>query len=131
MLFGYGHANNGKSTMFLYSAPSQQPCLCVIHERYKITDNHQMKQNAQTHTLSILLYPSTPENCVGPFSLTHLYVRLFAFSSYFLRVSGLPDGSDGKESAHNAGDPGSIPGPGRSPGEGYGNSLQIDCKNRL
>ena len=66
-----------------------------------------------------------------PFSLTHLYVRLFAFSSYFLRVSGLPDGSDGKESAHNAGDPGSIPGPGRSPGEGYGNSLQIDCKNRL
>ena len=33
-------------------------------------------------------------------------------------------GSDGKESAYNAGDPGSIPGLGRSPGEGNGNPLQ-------
>ena len=33
----------------------------------------------------------------------------------------LPCGSDGKASACNAGDPGSIPGSGRSPGEGNGN----------
>ena len=33
---------------------------------------------------------------------------------------GFPGGSDGKESAHNAGDPGAIPGLGRSPGEGHG-----------
>jgi len=33
---------------------------------------------------------------------------------------GFPGGSDGKESACNAGDPGSIPGLGRSPGEGNG-----------
>ena len=32
--------------------------------------------------------------------------------------------SDGKASAYNAGDPGSIPGSGRSPGEGNGNPLQ-------
>ena len=32
--------------------------------------------------------------------------------------------SVGKESACNAGDPGSIPGSGRSPGEGNGNALQ-------
>ena len=31
-----------------------------------------------------------------------------------------PGGSDGKVSAHNAGDPGSTPGSGRSPGEGTG-----------
>ena len=37
---------------------------------------------------------------------------------------GFPEGSDGEESACNAGDPGSIPGPGRCPGEGNGNSLQ-------
>ena len=37
---------------------------------------------------------------------------------------GFPDGSDGQESACNAGDPGSIPGSGRSPGEGNGNPLQ-------
>ena len=35
-----------------------------------------------------------------------------------------PGGSDSKESAYNAGDPGSIPGPGRSPGEGNGKPLQ-------
>ena len=37
---------------------------------------------------------------------------------------GFPDGSDGKESACNAGDPGSIPGWGRTPGEGKGYPLQ-------
>ena len=37
---------------------------------------------------------------------------------------GFPDGSDGKESPCNAGDPGSIPGLGRSPGDGNGNPLQ-------
>ena len=36
---------------------------------------------------------------------------------------GFPGGSDGKESACNAGDPGLIPGWGRSPGEGNGNPL--------
>ena len=36
-------------------------------------------------------------------------------------------GSDGKESACNAGDLGSIPGPGRSPGGGNGNPLQYSC----
>ena len=35
-----------------------------------------------------------------------------------------PGGSDGKASARNAGDPGLIPGSGRSPGEGNGNPLQ-------
>ena len=35
-----------------------------------------------------------------------------------------PGGSDGKASAYNAGDPGSIPGLGRSPGAGNGYSLQ-------
>ena len=39
-------------------------------------------------------------------------------------IQGLPGGSDGKESACNAGHPGSIPGLGRSPGEGNGNPLQ-------
>ena len=38
-----------------------------------------------------------------------------------------PGGSDGQVSAYNAGDPGSIPGSGRSPGEGNGNPLQCSC----
>ena len=40
---------------------------------------------------------------------------------------GFPGDSDGKESSHNAGDLGSIPLWGRSPGEGHGNSLQYSC----
>ena len=36
-------------------------------------------------------------------------------------------GSDGKASVDNAGDPDSIPGLGRSPGEGNGNPLQYSC----
>ena len=40
---------------------------------------------------------------------------------------GFPGGSDGKASACNVGGPGSIPGSGRSPGEGNGNPLQHSC----
>ena len=43
---------------------------------------------------------------------------------------GFPGGSDGKESAFNAGDTravGSIPGLGRFPGGGHGNPLQYYC----
>ena len=39
-------------------------------------------------------------------------------------ILGVPCGSAGKESAFSAGDLGSIPGSGRSPGEGNGNPLQ-------
>ena len=44
---------------------------------------------------------------------------------------GFPGGSDGKESAYNAGDLGSTPGSGRSPGEGNGNPLQYSCLENL
>ena len=47
-------------------------------------------------------------------------------SSYGFAVS-LSGGSDGKVSACKAGDPGSIPGSGRSPGEGNVNPLQYSC----
>ena len=42
-------------------------------------------------------------------------------------VVGFPGGSDGEASGYNAGDPGSIPGLGRSPGEGNCNPLQSSC----
>ena len=73
--------------------------------------------------------------CVQFHSLSHsqdtLLCFLFSvvtFSStlrYFLIY--LKFGSAGKTSACNAGDPGSIPGWGRSPGEGNGNPLQYSC----
>ena len=40
---------------------------------------------------------------------------------------GFPGGSESKESACNARDPGLIPGSGRSPGEGNGYPLQYSC----
>ena len=42
-------------------------------------------------------------------------------------MMGFPGGSEVKASAWNAGVPGSIPGSGRSPGEGNGNPLQYSC----
>ena len=48
------------------------------------------------------------------------------FPEYYIS-SGFPHGSVGKESACNAGDPGSIPGSGRSPGEENNNPLQYSC----
>ena len=48
-------------------------------------------------------------------------LRDFTFTFNF------PGGSDGKASAYNVGDVGSIPGLGRSPGEGNGNPLQHSC----
>ena len=46
---------------------------------------------------------------------------------YLIISADFPGGSDGKASVYNAGDPGSIPGLGRSPGEGNGNPLQYSC----
>ena len=45
---------------------------------------------------------------------------------YFGEFTFIP-GSDGKATAYNAEDPGSIPGLGRSSGEGNGNPLQYSC----
>ena len=66
---------------------------------------------------------SLDSTCLGPALWT------CAFSSFVLLCpsldhQGFPGGSDGKASASHVGDLGSIPGSGRSPGEGYGNPLQ-------
>ena len=53
---------------------------------------------------------------------------------YILKRSlpgNFPGGSEVKASASNAGDRGSIPGLGRSPGEGDGNPLQYSCLENL
>ena len=68
-------------------------------------------------------------------SVTHthvFFIRFFSIIGYYAfkkkwsRVDlwGFPRGSDGKESPCNTGNPGSIPGLGRSPGGERGNALQ-------
>ena len=76
-------------------------------------------------------------NTVFTFTTNVGFVFYFIFLNYsftilFLAALGLccfafPDSSVGKESACNAGDLSSIPGSGRSPGEGNGNPLQYPC----
>ena len=58
------------------------------------------------------------------FSMIHV-VALFLI--HCRSLLGLPWWLSGKEFTCNAGDMGSIPGSGRSPGEGNGNSLQYSC----
>ena len=48
-------------------------------------------------------------------------------SCFYFYILGFPGGSDGKASACSVGEPGSIPGLERSPGEGNGNPLQYSC----
>ena len=51
----------------------------------------------------------------------------FFFFLHLFCPQDFPGGSDCKESACNAGDLGSVPGLGRAPGGGHGNSLQYSC----
>ena len=55
-----------------------------------------------------------------------LYILTHSCPLFFFLID-FPGGSDGKASAYNAGDPGSIPGLGRSSGEGNGNPIQYSC----
>ena len=54
---------------------------------------------------------------------TYIYISVNIIDIYW----GFPGGSEVKASACNVGDLGSIPGWGRSPGEGNGNPLQYSC----
>ena len=67
---------------------------------------------------------SSPSEPLGK-SKQSLHLRPIPYRSS--NKEGFPGGSDSKASAYNAGDPGSIPGLERSPGEGNGNPLQYSC----
>ena len=65
-----------------------------------------------------------------PFCSSHFF--FFFNTSGQKHPKGFPGGSEGKKSADNAGDPDSIPGSGRAPGEGNGNPLQYSSlKNSM
>ena len=78
-------------------------------------------------TLRLQGVKRAPQNSL---SLNHkqvistLNVFFLSFSSALMKVWGFPDSSVGKESGYNAGDPGLIPGLGRSAGEGISYPLQ-------
>ena len=62
-----------------------------------------------------------------PCRFKHPIIPLNVIMALFYQFLGFPGGWDGKESACSAGGLGSIPGSGRSPGEGNSNPLQYSC----
>ena len=74
-------------------------------------------------------HPTPPSPLWYPCVCSLRLCLYFCFADRFTYTNqlGFPDSSVGKESTCNAGDPASIPGSGRSPGEGNGNPLQDSC----
>ena len=87
--------------------------LYVINKESKVREIMRLETSSRTHS-----YLAHRGQCWKP-SLLVLGQDLAA--------PPLLGGSDGKASAYNAGDLGSIPGSGRSPGEGNGNPFQYSC----
>ena len=93
----------------------------------KISFKYSQRRNGNPYmmhnpgTICLLLIPQHP---LFPL-LASLHSAATPGFSSSTTILGLPWYSDGKESACNAGDPGLIPGPGRSPGEGMANHTSI------
>ena len=76
--------------------------------------------------LDLLAVQGTLKSLLQHHSSKALILRHSAFFTVQLShpYKDFPEGSEGKASVYSAGDPGSIPGSGRSPGKGNGNPLQ-------
>ena len=132
------HTHNGKLPLKWLPAPS---------ENFLPKASLSAAPSVQIHLLSPL-FPSPRISCLGSQDVSFCFLlwttqervnflssasppgtwvdSWLATAMHFL-ILGFPGGSDDKESACKAGDPGSIPGSGKSPGEGNGNSLRYPC----
>ena len=72
-----------------------------------------------------VVYPISLFACTH--TQTHTQTHTHTHNCLYLLIPNLPGGSISRESTCDAGDPDSIPGRGRSPGEGNGYSLQYPC----
>jgi len=89
--------------------------------------------------LNLLAVQGTQESSPIPqFKIINVLALNFLYTPALTSVSqltsnsshpgkGIPGGSEGKASAYNAADPGSIPGLGRFPGEGNDNTVHYSC----
>ena len=97
--------------------------LRVRQEASSSMESSQFSTSQELPVVSPQLLPSVESGSKGQAGLLD--------GTYFRRElccsGGFPGGSDAKASAYNAGDLGSIPGLGRSSGEGNGNPIQYSC----
>ena len=120
---GGGHGN-----------PLQYSCLENPHGQRSLAGYglQRVRHNWATKQSTCLLvhWVSSYKNLLFLTFVTY-FIVLLSFSYWFAVVScvllGFPHGSEVKASASNVGDRVSIPGSGRSPGEGDGNPLQYSC----
>ena len=118
-----------------YSVSTPHTCLivCTVHTQRP----GQLQSLCQTipriQMKYILLFQISQSISLIP--VTSFFL-LLSVSQFFLTTTfnlnlflvwNFPGGSNSKVSAYNAGDLGSLPGSGRSPGEGNGNPLQYSC----
>ena len=85
--------------------------------------HHHRKKQQELHTKET----RTERDTWTPVFIAALFIIARTWKQPRCPSTDFPGGSDGKASAYNAGDPSSIPGSGRSPGEGNGNPLQYSC----
>ena len=100
-------------------------CLCQgpdLRNSVGSVPDHQIKANISIMQVTDYYYFGFPVHIKVRFNL---YCGRLSVQYHY--VFGFPGGSEVKASACNAGDLGSIPGSGRSPGEGNGNPLQYSC----
>ena len=135
---------NWTDWMYVYGGPQKSDALEFMRPfQSKHTHLGALSWEWFEFILSLLFYPSSSFFLVSNWAITFgvsethgLFITfsLIIFRVYALPLLGFPCGSAGKESACSAGDLGSIPGLGRSPGEGKGYPLQysglensLDC----
>ena len=116
-----------KSISFTIVLPGTKPGISMHSETFIEQMN---KYTNKWNIYKEIVYANTK---MIPVAISHgdmddFYFLLFAFL-YFLVLASFtfPGDSDCKESISNAADLSLIPGLGRSPGEGYSNSLQYSC----
>ena len=111
----------------LFSSAVDCASFSNIH-RYLLSAHFGVRQLKFSDTKVDSAFPQEAHSLVSPKKMTRLLKNISA-TSFLLSISHycFPGGSDGKESACNAGNLGSVPGLGRSPGERNGNPLQDSC----
>ena len=83
-----------------------------------------------TTILLIIIIKNRLTLVLGKKQTDNIFFKIYPFFFFFFSIcslQGFPYSSVSKEFACNAGDFDSIPGSGRSPGEGNGNPLQYSC----